>query len=132
MTLQRFEDRGMAVPPGQIVRTAYVRIDQVSLACKARMAVGDVENAYRRRLGCAPAQPWPCPVGQWVGERFEIHDGRHEYVAALMLGCEHILVAWIEGPSPAAVDPGEATDGESRPAGAVHRGQNSREDATMP
>lgn len=96
MTLLIAEDRGLTVPPGSVVCTDYVPIGDVRLACKARMAVGDVEAAYRRRIGCAPAQPWPCPVGKWDGDRFEIHDGRHEYVAALMLGCEHILVAWIE------------------------------------
>jgi len=92
------EGRGLAVPPGATVRTGYVPVHDVRLACKARMAVGDVEAAYRRRIGCAPAQPWPCPVGKWDGDRVEIHDGRHEYVAALMLGCEHILVAWVEEP----------------------------------
>lgn len=96
MPLLIAEDRGLAVPPGATVRTGYVPVHDVRLACKARMAVGDVEAAYRRRIGCAPAQPWPCPVGKWGGDRFEIHDGRHEYVAALMLGCEHILVAWVE------------------------------------
>src|SRR5690606_39864802 len=47
-------DRGLAVPPGATVRTGYVPVHDVRLACKARMAVGDVEAAYRRRIGCAP------------------------------------------------------------------------------
>jgi hypothetical protein len=41
-------------------------------------------------------QRWPCPVGHWEGERFVITDGRHQYVAALMLGLEFLLVAWTE------------------------------------
>lgn len=89
------EDRGMAVPPGAVVQSGYVRIEMVRLACRERMAVGDVERAMQRRMACAPSQPWPCPRGQWEGERFVIIDGRHEYVAALMLGVEHILVAWV-------------------------------------
>lgn len=91
------EDRSLVVPPGSRVETGYVRIDLVRLACRDRMAVGDVERAYRRLLG-TPGQPWPPPVGAWDGQRFVVYDGRHEYVAALMLGVEHLLVAWVVGP----------------------------------
>lgn len=90
------EDRGMTVPAGQTVSTRYVHVDAVSLACRDRMAVGDIERAMQRRMAAAPGQPWPCPIGTWEGDRFRIIDGRHEFVAALMLGCEYVLVAWIE------------------------------------
>lgn len=93
------EDRSMRVPPGHVVRTGYVPVAVVRLACSERMAVGDVEAAYRRRLSIAPAQPWPPPVGTWERERFVIADGRHDFVAALMLGFETVLVAWLEGPA---------------------------------
>lgn len=84
----------MTVPAGEVVHTGYVRIDNVRMACRDRMAVGDVERAMQRRMAAAPGQPWPCPVGEWDGERFTVVDGRHEYVAALMLGAEWLLVAW--------------------------------------
>jgi hypothetical protein len=92
------EDRGIAVPMGKTIRTGYVPIFAVELACRDRMAIGDVERAMQRRMASAPGQPWPCPVGEWNAERdrFVIYDGRHEYVAALMLGVEHLLVAWVE------------------------------------
>lgn len=90
------EDRGIVVPSGGRVLTEYIPIFTVILACRDRMAVGDVERAMQRRMSCSPDQPWPCPVGEWRGDRFAIFDGRHEYVAALMLGVEHLLVAWIE------------------------------------
>lgn len=93
------EDRGMAIPPGAIVRTQYVPIETIVLACRDRMAVGDVERAMRRRMACAPAQPWPCARGEWRGDRFAVIDGRHDTLAALMLGVEHVLVAWIEMPN---------------------------------
>lgn len=89
------EDRGMTVPAGAIVQTGYVRVDLVTLLCRDRMAVGDVERAMQRRMAAHPGQPWPCPRGEWQGDRFAIIDGRHEFVAALMLGCEYILVAWV-------------------------------------
>lgn len=81
---------------GAIVRTGYVPVESVILACRDRMAIGDVERAMQRRMACAPGQPWPCPVGEWRGGRFVLYDGRHEFIAALMLGVEHVLMAWIE------------------------------------
>lgn len=88
------EDRSISIPPGAVVFTGYVRIDRISLACRERMAVGDVDRACQRRLQLAPRQPFPPPRGYWDGQQFVIVDGRHEYVAALMLGFERILVAW--------------------------------------
>lgn len=90
------EDRSMAVPQGASVRTGYVPIHSVVFACRDRMSVGDVDLAYRKRLQLGERQPWPCPRGHWDGDRFVLVDGRHEYVAALMLGFEALLVAWVE------------------------------------
>jgi hypothetical protein len=97
-------DRSIRVPPGALVRTGYVELERVRLACRDRMAVGDVEVAYRRRLQLGDAQEWPPPVGEWTGDRFTVLDGRHSYVAALMLGSTHLLVAWLEdAPAPSAL-----------------------------
>lgn len=87
----------MVVPPGSKVITDYVPIEDVVLACRDRMQPSDVERAMQRIMSCAPASPWPCPVGQWrEDKRFAVHDGRHQAVAALMLGHSHILVAWVD------------------------------------
>jgi hypothetical protein len=54
-----------------------------------------VEKKWRKLLqqdGCAS---WPPINGKWDGDRFIVMDGRHEYLAALMLGWTHILVSWI-------------------------------------
>lgn len=93
------EDRSIAVPPGHVIRTGYVHVDQVRLACRARMAVGDVDRAFQRRLQLGDRQPWPCPRGHWDGDRFVVVDGRHDFVACLMMGIEFVLVAWVEGPA---------------------------------
>lgn len=93
------EDRSFVVPAGHVVRTGYVPCGRVDLACRDRMAIGDVDIAYRRRLQLGDAQPWPPPVGEWSDDhRFCLTDGRHEYIAAIMLGFREILVAWIEEP----------------------------------
>jgi hypothetical protein len=89
-------DRGMSVAPGKKVATGYVHVENISLACRERMSIGDVNSAYQKRLQLGDHQPWPCPRGYWSDMRFVIEDGRHEYVAALMLGQTHILVAWEE------------------------------------
>lgn len=89
-------DRSMLVEPGRVVKTGYVDVFVCKLACRERMAVGDVAGAYQKLLQLGANSSWPCPRGHWEGERFVIVDGRHEYVAALMLGRSHLLVAWIE------------------------------------
>jgi transposase InsO family protein len=89
-------DRTLAVPPGQVVRTGWVDVFACRLANRERMAVGDVAEAFQRRLQAGRAQPFPCPNGRWAGDAFEIFDGRHEWVAAVMLGHARILVAWVE------------------------------------
>ena len=102
------EDRSLAVPPGRYVVTGYVETAALKLANRARMAVGDVDLAYQRRLQLGDHQPWPCPRGEWEGEpfasRFVVIDGRHDAVAAMMLGQDFVLCAWpapIEQPKPA-------------------------------
>lgn len=90
------EDRSIAVPPGHIVRTGYVPVEQVTMACRERMTPGDVKGAYERLLQLGGHQPWPAPRGHWQGDRFVVVDGRHQFVASLMLGLTHMLVAWVE------------------------------------
>lgn len=99
MTVWTPQDRSISVAPGQRVITGYVPIEQITMACRARMAVGDIDIAYRRHLALGDHQAFPYPNGRWDGERFIIADGRHAYVAALMLGMTHLLVAWTEGGS---------------------------------
>lgn len=93
------EDRSMAIPPNHVVRTAYIDVWQVKMACRERMSFGDIKNAYEKRLQLGSDNPWPCPRGEWEGEegnsRFIIIDGRHEYLATLALGHQYILVAWV-------------------------------------
>lgn len=90
------EDRSMAVGPGMIVRTGYVHVENVRMGCRDRMAVGDVAGAYQKQLQLGDKQRWPCPNGEWDGDTFVVHDGRHQYIACLMLGLDYMLVAWTE------------------------------------
>jgi hypothetical protein len=86
----------MLVPPGHIAKTMIIPVETAMLASKDRIAVGDVDRAYQKRLQIGSNHPWPCPIGYWQGNRFLIVDGRHEWIATIMLGHETILVAWIE------------------------------------
>lgn len=93
-------DRSLLVQPAEAIRTAWIDIWRVQLACRDRMAVGDVAAAFQRLLQIGAAAAWPPPNGHWDGDertgRFVIEDGRHEFVASLMLGRERIFVAWID------------------------------------
>lgn len=91
-------DRSMLVEPGQIVKTAWIDIDLVVLGCRDRMAVGDVGDKWREILQRGGGRAaWSPPRGHWREDgRFVVCDGRHETVAALMMGQDKIFVAWVE------------------------------------
>ncbi|HWI07067.1 MAG TPA: hypothetical protein VNT54_06085 [Solirubrobacteraceae bacterium] len=96
---------GTLVPAGHTVATGYVEIHQV--VCLAgqgsQLHPAEVERAYRRQLALVDAQTWPPPTGYWRHDRrFVLTDGRNRYVAALMLGVQHLFVAWL---CPPAADP---------------------------
>ena len=93
---------GARVAAGQTVSTGYVPIHDV--VCEAsfghQLYPGEVERAYRRQLELGSDQSWPPPTGYWrTDRRFVLTDGRHRYVASLMLGMEFLLVAWLEPPT---------------------------------
>lgn len=93
-------DRSLSVPPGKIIKTQYVSIWDCKMACRERMAVGDINGAYQKLLQLGDHSSWPCINGYWDTLcTFIIQDGRHEYIASLMMGKEYILVAWIEDAS---------------------------------
>jgi hypothetical protein len=89
-------DKSIAVPQGAIVRTGYVDVFAVRLACRERMAIGDVSEAYQKRLQLGDCEPFPCPTGYWEEGIFILIDGRHGWIANVMLGKTHILVSWLE------------------------------------
>ena len=94
-SVRMYLDRSIDVPSGQVIKTDYVEIHRIKTACKERMSIGDVKVAFEKRLQMGGRQPWPCPWGYWEGDWFVIVDGRHEFVASIMLGLSHILVAWL-------------------------------------
>jgi hypothetical protein len=92
---------GDTVPEGHTVATGYVPIHDV--VCHSRyghqLYPAEIERAYRRQLAIGSDQLWPPPTGYRRPDgRFVLTDGRNRYVAALMLGTEHLLVAWLEAP----------------------------------
>lgn len=92
-------DRALEVPPGWIVRTGYVPIARVTMDCRERMAVGDLDRAYQKALQLGDRASFPPPWGEWGATVFHLKDGRHEYIARLMLGHSHLFVAWLEDPT---------------------------------
>jgi hypothetical protein len=111
MTIWTAQDRSIAVSPGHTVSTRWIDIDDARLGNRARIAVGDIDAAYRKLLCIGDRAPWPCIVGEWTTTtnpphtnapttdapaRFTILDGRHEYIASLMMGRTKLFVAWLE------------------------------------
>jgi hypothetical protein len=90
------EDRSMKIEPGSVVNTAWVPIDDCVLGCRERMDVAAVERAFRKYLQVGDCQFWPPIIGHWNGPRFVVCDGRHELLALLALGREHVFVGWID------------------------------------
>ncbi|KQS33960.1 hypothetical protein ASG33_07985 [Dyadobacter sp. Leaf189] len=90
-------DKVLSIAPGKLAKTAYVSVDDVVLACKDPMSIGDVQLKYEIVKQNAPKQLFPCPTGHYREDgRFVIVDGRHTYLALLMNGFTHILVSWEE------------------------------------
>ena len=92
---------GVTVPPAHALHVEYVPIhDIVCHATYSQLYPAEVERAYRRQLELGDHQGWPPPTGYWRDDgRFVLTDGRNRYVAALMLGFEHLLVAWLAPPA---------------------------------
>jgi hypothetical protein len=51
-------------------------------------------------LNLGKCAPWPPVIGHWEGGRFLVDDGRHDYLAALMIGRDKLFVCWLEGAIP--------------------------------
>jgi hypothetical protein len=92
------EDRAFLVPPTSIVTTAWISIDCCVLGNRERLDFAAVERTGRRLLQQGDYGSWPPVNGAWRDDgRFAVHDGRHEYLAALALGRTTIFVAWLTG-----------------------------------
>jgi hypothetical protein len=91
-----YEDRTMSVQQDQVVRTAWIPIDLCRLGNRARMSPEAVEKKFRRLLCLGENAAWPPIVGHWDDRgRFVVCDGRHEFLASLMIGRERVFVAWL-------------------------------------
>lgn len=88
-------DRSICVQPEQKVVTDWIDIDLCCLGSRTRMSPEAVTEKYRILLQHNEAAIWPPIVGHWENNRFIVDDGRHEYLAWLMLGRKKIFVAWL-------------------------------------
>lgn len=94
------EDRSIRVKPGQLVKTGWVDIDKCKLGARVQMQPASVEKAFQKLLCLGDDAPWPPIVGEWSkdeqGDRFVVWDGRHQYLASLMLGKTALFVCWLD------------------------------------
>ena len=101
MSVAVYEDRSLCVQPGQLVHTAWVDIDACKLGFRSQMSPEAVEKKYRRLLCMGDNAPWPPVIGKWDGDRFIVQDGRHDYLASIMIGRASLFVCWLEDSHPA-------------------------------
>ncbi len=66
-------------------------IDLCRFSFRLPMSLEAVEKKYRRLLNLGECAPWPPIVGHWEDGRFVVCDGRHDYLAALMIGRDELL-----------------------------------------
>lgn len=85
----------MCVQPSQTVCARWIDIDKCKLGSRAQMAPEAVEKKFRKLLQQGECASWPPIVGHWDGDRFQVDDGRHEYLASLMLGRAQVFVCWL-------------------------------------
>jgi hypothetical protein len=104
MTVTVAEGRSMCVQPNQVVRTAWVDIDLCRLSFRLPMSPEAVEKKYRRLLNLGECAPWPPIVGHWEVGRFVVCDGRHDYLASLMIGRDKLFVCWLDAAPEAIPD----------------------------
>lgn len=88
----------MIVPAGHILKSAYVRTADIVFPLDPikPMAVASVEAKIKGYTGHPDVEFYPLPVVRWVEDRPHLWDGRHRYIASLMLGRETMLVCWTE------------------------------------
>jgi hypothetical protein len=81
-----------------------VDIDLCRLSFRLPMSPEAVEKKYRRLLNLGECAPWPPIVGHWEDGRFVVCDGRHDYLASLMIGRDKLFVCWLEAAPQAIPD----------------------------
>lgn len=89
--------QAVIVPAGHIVVSGHVRTKEIVFPdhC-APMAIASVKEKIDQFTHIKTGEAYPLPLGAWQDGRFHLWDGRHRYIAALMLARETMLVAWIE------------------------------------
>lgn len=119
MTVMVAEDRSMCIQPCQMVRTGWVDIDLCKLGFRHPMSPEAVEKKFRRLLNIGDCAPWPLVVGHWENGRFLVDDGRHDYLAAQMMGRDKLFVCWLEAAPVAQIEQIEPGSCATQRAGAV-------------
>jgi hypothetical protein len=86
----------MHIPKGHILKSAYIPIEDIVFTCDVPMGVEGVRDKINQWLSHKEGQSYPLPVGEWKDGKLHLWDGRHRYIAALMLARKSMLIAWVE------------------------------------
>lgn len=86
----------MIIKSGQILKSGYVPTNEIVFQNDVPMAVASVKEKIDQFTSIGDNQAYPLPLGKWIDDKFHLWDGRHRYIASLMLGRKTMLVAWVE------------------------------------
>lgn len=87
----------MIIPAGHVLKSAYLPLLEIVFPLNgAPMAIASVKEKIDHYSSIGPGQTYPLPIGKWVDGRFHLWDGRHRYIASLMMGRSTMLVGWVE------------------------------------
>lgn len=83
-------------PPGWTEASGYVEMGRITLGDDGRMDPAAVRDKYQSLIHLTPTGSHPSPpmIGYWRGDTFVIVDGRHTFVALVLLGYRTFLVRW--------------------------------------
>jgi hypothetical protein len=86
------------IPAGHILKSGYVNTSEIVFPHHHAdpMAVAAVEDKVRQYTSIKEGSAYPLPIIEWIDGKPVLKDGRHRYIASLMLGRKTMLVAWVE------------------------------------
>lgn len=88
----------MIIPEGHILVTGYVPTNEIVFHSECVMSVTDVKEKITQQTHIRGGTAYPVPIGDWRDGRFHLWDGRHRYIAALLLNRKTMLVGWVIRP----------------------------------
>lgn len=84
------------VPGNSILKYGYAKHGKIRFSHYGGVYLPAIQDYITKFRDWAGDQPMECSSGYWDGDTFVIENGRHRYIALLILGHQEFLVRWYE------------------------------------